>query len=155
MASLCITNGIYYYLEITIMNKHYSLTIRYFIIMLLLLFITGIWMLFLHTPLNVEAFTNYYINKSIFGLLEIITPHLFAMGTTIFILSHFLALKNKNSLFESKIAIMLFTTMLISNFAPLIITTTATWIIWLKIISTLLFILLSLLISWKIFFKNY
>ncbi|CAA6814512.1 MAG: Unknown protein [uncultured Sulfurovum sp.] len=123
----------------------YRIGIRYFLIMLLMLFVTGIWLLLLHASFSLESFTNYYVEKSILGLLEVTTPHLFSMGIVIFILTHFLSLNKKNSPFESKLTLTLFSIMLISNFSSFLITQETTYLIWIKIISTFLFLLLSLL----------
>ncbi|CAA6798718.1 MAG: Unknown protein [uncultured Sulfurovum sp.] len=123
--------------------------------MLLMLLITGVWMLLLHTSLSIESFTDYYVQKSIFGLLEVVTPHLFAMGTVIFILTHFLSLKNKNSSFESKTTLILFSLMLISNLSMFFISETMAWLVWIKIISTFLFLIFSLFIMWRVVNRQY
>lgn len=137
------------------MYKHYTITIRYFLLMFLMLLITGVWMLLLHTPLNLESLTDYYVQKSVFGLLEVATPHLFAIGSVIFILTHFLSLKNKNTPFETKITLILFGMVLLSNLSGFFITDTISWMIWIKIISTVLFLLFSLMIMWRVFWRKY
>ena len=137
------------------MSKINVLVVRYFLLMLLLLLITGISMLLLHTSFTLEGFTNYYVQKSVYGLLEVVTPHLFAMGTVIFILTHFLALKNKNSVLESKLTLLLFTVMLVSNLSVFFISETMPWLVSVKLISTSLFLLLSLVIMWRVFFRKY
>ncbi len=137
------------------MNKLNVLVIQYFLLMLLLLLITGTWMLLLHTSLSLENFTNYYVQKSVYGLLEVVTPHLFAMGTVVFILTHFLALKNKNSALESKLTLSLFTVMLVSNLSVFFISETMPWLVWVKLVATSLFLVLSLVIIWRVFFRKY
>lgn len=117
--------------------------------------VTGVWMVFLQTSLDFHNITNYYVNKSLLGALEVLTPHLFGMGTVIFILTHFLSLKNKNTDFESQVSLMLFILMLISNLSVLFITESTPWMIWLKIISTSLFILFSIFITWRVFLRKY
>jgi hypothetical protein len=136
-------------------HKLYTITIRYFLLMLLMLLITGVWMLLLHTGFSIESLTNYYLKKTLYGISELLTPHLFAMGTVIFILTHFLSLKNKNSAFESKVTLLLFMMMLISNFSLFLITDLTPWMIWVKLISTTLFLLLSLLTMWRVLFRHY
>ena len=136
------------------MNKHYKLSIRYFLLMSLMLLITGLWMLLLHTTLSIENFTNYYVKKSIFGLLEVVSPHLFAMGTIVFIITHFLSLNRRNSSFENKLTLTLFTVMLISNFSGFAITEHTIYLAWLKIISTVLFFVLMLLSMWRVFIRT-
>ena len=137
------------------MNKLYTITIRYFLLMVLMLLITGIWMVLLNSSSNIESLTDHYVKKSLYGILEIVTPHLFAMGTIIFILTHFLSLKNKNSIFESKLTLTLFTVMLISNLSMFLISQTIVWVVWLKILSVLLFILLTLVTMWRVLLRDY
>lgn len=135
------------------MNKDYKISIRYFLLMSLMLLLTGIWMLLLHTSLSIDGFTNYYVQKSVFGLLEVATPHLFAMGTVIFILTHFLSLNRRNSSFESKLTLSLFTFMLISNLSGFVVTEQTTYLVWIKIVSTLLFFVFSFLTMWRVFYR--
>ncbi len=131
-------------------SEQYHLIIRYFLLMFLMLLITGIWLLLLNSSFSFESFTNYYVQKSVFGLLEIVTPHLFAMGIVIFILTHFLALNTKHTNFNNKITLTLFTFMLLSNLSSFFITQSTIYMIWLKIISILLLLLFSSLIIFKV-----
>jgi hypothetical protein len=135
------------------MIKPYAIVIRYFLLMLLMLFLTGIWLLLLHTSFSFDAFTNYYVKKSLFGLLEVTTPHLFAMGTVIFILTHFLSLNKKNTPFENKLTLSLFSLMLISNLSGFLVTEQATYLVWIKIISIILFFVFSFLTMWRVFYR--
>lgn len=136
------------------MNKQYHLIIRYFLLMFLMLLITGIWLLLLHTSLTLESFSNYYIHKSVFGLLEVVTPHLFAMGTTVFIVTHFLSLNKKNTSYENKLTLTLFSSMILFNVSEFFISEQSTWIIWIQIIATLLFLMLSLLTIYSVFVRT-
>ena len=131
-------------------SEQYHLIIRYFLLMFLMLLITGIWLLLLNSSFSFESFTNYYVQKSVFGLLEIVTPHLFAMGIVIFILTHFLALNTKHTNFNNKITLTLFTFMLLSNLSSFFITQSTIYMIWLKIISILLLLLFSSVIIFKV-----
>ncbi|CAA6800606.1 MAG: Unknown protein [uncultured Sulfurovum sp.] len=142
-------------METSLVHTFYTVTIRYFLLMFLMLLITGIWMLLLHNSLSIESLTDYYVKKSLYGILDVLTPHLFAMGTVIFILTHLLSLKNKNSAFESKVTLLLFLVMLISNFSLFFITELTSWMIWVKLISTILFLLLSFLTMWRVLFRHY
>lgn len=137
------------------MKDIYAVVIRYFLVMFLMLLVTGIWLLLLHTSLTVESFTEYYVKKSLFGLLEVVTPHLFAMGTTLFIVTHFLALNKKNTPYEDKLTLTLFTVMLVSNLSVFFITEQTTWIVWIKSLSTLLFLIFSLLTIYRVFLRTY
>ena len=133
------------------MNNLYAVSIRYFLLMLFMLLITGVWMLLLHTSLSLEGFSNYYAEKSSFGLLEVVTPHLFAMGIVIFVLTHFLSLKNKNSSLESKVTLLLFAMMILSNISVFFITETTKWISVIKFSSTLAFLLLCMFVMFRVF----
>ncbi len=136
------------------MNKYYKVSIRYFLLMSFMLLVTGLWMLLLHTSFNVEHFTDYYVQKSVFGLLEVVTPHLFAMGTIVFILTHFLSLTQRNSSFENKLTLTLFSIMLISNFSGFVITEHTTYLVWVKIISIILFLAFMLLTISRVFLRT-
>lgn len=73
------------------LNALYIIIIRYFFIMITLLFFTGLWMFIEHTSLSIEGVMGYYAPKSFFGLLETVSPHLFGMSLVVFILTHFFA----------------------------------------------------------------
>lgn len=137
------------------MHRGYKITINYFLIMVLLMMITGIWMVLLQTSLDLENITNYYVNKSLLSILEVLTPHLLAMGTVVFILTHFLSLKNKNTVLETRVSSLLFLVMLLSNLSLLFITEATPWMIWLKIVSVLLLLLFSLFLMWRVFWREY
>jgi len=137
------------------MYQAYKVTINYFLIMLLLMLVTGVWMVLLQTSLNLENITEYYVNKSLLSILEVLTPHLFAMGTVVFILTHFLSLKNKNTALETKLSSLLFIVMLLSNLSLFFITETTPWMVWIKLISLTLLLLFSLFLMWRVFWRSY
>ena len=132
------------------MNNLYALSIRYFLVMLFMLISSGMWMLLLHSTLEFESFTNYYVQRSTFGLLEVVTPHLFGMGIIIFILTHFLSLKKKNSSLETKATLLLFSVSIVLNMSVFFITETTAWVSWIKLFSTLGFLGLSLFVMWRV-----
>lgn len=132
------------------MNHLYAIVIRYFLLMFLMLLITGTWLLLLHTTFSFESFTHYYVQKSLFGALEIVTPHLFAMGMVVFILTHFLSLKKKNTPLESKATSLLFTVTILLNVSMFCITTNSTWVAGLKLLATLAFLVLSVFVGWRV-----
>ena len=136
------------------MKEIHAISIRYFLVMTFMLLATGVWLLLLHTSFTLESFTTYYVQKSLFGLLEILTPHLFAMGTVIFVLTHFLSLHKQNTVFENRLTLMLFLLMLISNFSGFLITESTTYLVWLKISSIILFLFFSLLTMWRVFYRT-
>lgn len=133
------------------MYQAYKVTINYFLIILLLMLVTGVWMVLLQTSLNLDNITDYYVNKSLLSILEVLTPHLFAMGTVVFILTHFLSLKNKNTALETQLSSLLFILMLLSNLSLFFITETTPWMVWVKLIS----LLFSLFLMWCVFWRSY
>lgn len=137
------------------MYQAYKVTINYFLIILLLMLVTGVWMVLLQTSLNLDNITDYYVNKSLLSILEVLTPHLFAMGTVVFILTHFLSLKNKNTALETQLSSLLFILMLLSNLSLFFITETTPWMVWVKLISLLLLLLFSLFLMWCVFWRSY
>ena len=136
------------------MTTLYKNTIRYFLIMFSMLLFTGMWMFIEHTSLNIQELQNYYTPKSFFGLLETVSPHLFAMGMVTFILTHFLALKKRNSFIESKLTLILFLLMLSSNLSGFFINEDSFLLLWVKLFSTLLFFILSLSLIIKVYFRT-
>jgi uncharacterized membrane protein len=119
-----------------------------------MLLLSGFWMFIEHTSLNIQELQNYYSQKSFFGLLETVSPHLFGMGVVIFTLTHFLALKNKNSSIESKLSIILFILMITSNLSGFFISDTSMIMDWIKLFSTLSFLILSILIMIKVYHRT-
>ena len=98
--------------------------------------------------------SHYYAQKTLFGLLETLTPHLFGMGTVVFILSHFLALQNKNSKIEAQLSLGLFILMILSNFTVFFIEETSFAIALIKLISTFLLLLTFFIIIIKVYFRT-
>lgn len=119
-----------------------------------MLLFSGFWMFIEHTSLNIQELTQYYAQKSLFGLLETVNPHLFGMGVVIFTLTHFLALKNKNTPLESKLSIGLFTVMIFSNLSGFFIEESTILIAWIKLGATLLLMILSSILIVKVYFRT-
>lgn len=90
----------------------YSTVIRYFLLLLSMLLLSGLWMFVQHT--SVDGVSAYYAKKSFFGLLETVTPHLFGMGVVFFILTHFFAVVKGISK-PSRLIAVLFIMMIVSN----------------------------------------
>jgi hypothetical protein len=83
----------------------YKIPIIYMIIYVLLIMMSGVWLFLLSQGLEGEesiiATLNNVIlapaDKSIEGLIEVVTPHLFAIGTLIFVAAHFMLFSTKVS----------------------------------------------------------
>lgn len=117
--------------------------------MLTLILFSGFLMFIEHTSLSIEGVINYYESKTIFGLLETLSPHLFGMGVAFFILTHFYAViqgvnQKKFWLF------LLFILMLVSNFSGFFIAEGSFVFAGLKLGSTVLMILLCFYLMMKI-----
>jgi len=74
--------------------KLYNIVIGYMLIYSLLILLSGVWLFF--RSQGVEAFDDilkiitHPASKSLHNIIEILTPHIFAMGLLIFIVAHFL-----------------------------------------------------------------
>ena len=92
----------------------YSLPIRYMIIYVILILMSGLWLFLLSQGLECsESLLGTLKNviaspaeKSMEGLTEVATPHLFAMGTLIFVAAHFMLFSTKISQKSSLIVAM-------------------------------------------------
>lgn len=123
---------------------NYLLPLKYFFVMSALLLLSGLWMFILHTSLTIYGVLNYYESKSFLGLLEIVNPHLFSMGVFVFVLTHFFSIvkgvKQKKFVLFS---IFFFITMLLLNLSVFFIFKGTLLIAFLKLFSTLLFLVFS------------
>lgn len=121
----------------------YSLAIKYFLIMNILLIISGLILFFSHTNFSLTGISNYYSPKSIYGYLEIFTPHIFAMSLVIFILTHFIAIvKSIEINYDRYFIILIFVIILITNISPFFIGEENTWFTLIKLLSLIVFILI-------------
>ena len=136
------------------MNGLYALTIRYFLVLLLMLLLTGLWMLIEQTGFEIVQLTDHYAKKGLLGLLETISPHLFAMGTVVFVVTHFLALEKENTRVESVMSTLLFVVMLFSNLSAFFISYESLLFSWVKLLSILFFFLFLLFVMLRVFFRT-
>ncbi len=83
----------------------YSLPIRYMLIYVILILTSGIWLFLLSQGWEcsesiIDTLKNVITapaDKSVEGLIEVATPHLFAIGTLIFVAAHFMLFSTKVS----------------------------------------------------------
>lgn len=83
----------------------YKIPIMYMMIYVILILMSGVWLFLLSQGLEckqsvIGALQNLIsapADKSIEGLIEVVTPHLFAMGTLIFVVAHFMLFSTKVS----------------------------------------------------------
>jgi len=132
---------------------NYTIALRYFFAMTLLLLFTGVWMFVLNTSLSIEGTTAYYAPKSFHGLIETVSPHLFGMGLIIFILTHFFAILKGVKQENFKTFSLLFVlVMLLENLSAFFITEDGLILPVVKLLSTLLFVVYTCVAMWKLLF---
>lgn len=132
----------------------YSLPIRYMLIYVILILMSGLWLFLLSQGLecsqgiigtlkNVITTPAY---KSIEGLIEVATPHLFAIGTLIFVTAHFMLFSTKVSQKMSLIvAMFLFIFALFDIFSYFALTFGLVVSGWIKLVAMSVFIAFFLL----------
>lgn len=89
----------------------YSLPIRYMLIYVILILMSGVWLFLLSQGLEcsegiiatLKSVITAPADKSIEGLIEVAAPHLFAIGTLIFVTAHFMLFSTK---FSQKISLV-------------------------------------------------
>ena len=115
---------------------------------------SGLWLFLLSQGLEssesvmhtIKNFITTPADKSLEGLIEVVTPHLFAMGTLIFVVAHFMLFSTKISQKVSLIvAMILFIFALFDIFSYFAIILGLLVSGWIKLVSMLLFVLLFLL----------
>lgn len=132
---------------------HYNLALKYFFVMTLLLLLSGLGMFVLNTSLSIEGTTSYYAPKSLYGLLETVSPHLFGMGLIIFILTHFFAiLKGVKQENIKTFSILFVLVMLVENVSGFFIMEDGMFFAVIKLLSALLFIVYTCVAMWKLLF---
>jgi len=131
---------------------NYALPIKYLLVMAVMLTGSGMWMFVLHTSMSVEGTAAYYAPKSIFGILETVTPHLFGMGTLVFVLTHFFAiLKDIDQKRYGIFSIGFFSVMLLANLSGFFITEESVWFVaLLKLAATCIFLAYTLVSVWRL-----
>ena len=81
-------------------KKLYTLSIRYFLLYVLLTISTGLTLFFVENGLNIQV-------KSFESIVEILSPHLIAMGLTLFVVAHFLLFSGRfKQIFSLKVFLL-------------------------------------------------
>ena len=131
----------------------YKIPIIYMIIYVLLIMLSGVWLFLLAQGLEGEesiiATLNHVIiaptEKSIEGLIEVVTPHLFAIGTLIFVVAHFMLFSTKVSQkFSLIVAMVLFMVAMFDIFSYFAISFGLVVSGWFKLLAMSAFIVLFL-----------
>ncbi|MEA1920241.1 MAG: hypothetical protein U9N52_10400 [Campylobacterota bacterium] len=129
--------------------RSYRIAIAYFSLFSIALVMSGLAMFILKTGFSFNGVSEYYLGKSVEGLLELSHPHFGAMGLFIMVLGHFFvftALRNR----VSKGFLALFVLALLALGTPFLILKGFAWMSIVKIFSVTSFVLLSVYFSIKL-----
>lgn len=133
----------------------YSLPIRYMLLYVILILMSGVWLFLLSQGLDssenvistLKSFIVSPAEKSIQGLIEVAAPHLFAIGTLLFVAAHFMLFSTKVSPKVSlRVSMLLFAFALFDIFAYFAITLGLVVSGWIKLAALSGFVLLFLLL---------
>ena len=141
--------------------KLYHIPIAYMLVYVVAILATGVWLFLLSQGLGssniVQTLTKIATlpeSKSLHNFIEVATPHLFAMGTLIFVVAHFMLFSTKISQrFSFRVSVLLFMVALLNISAYLLIITGFVVSGWIKLLSIGLFVLLFLLLLGMVTFS--
>lgn len=137
----------------------YRIPITYMLIYVLLILVTGLWLFLLSQGLNnSDGVMSTLISivyspapKSLHNFIEITAPHMFAVGSMVFVVSHFMLFSTKISQKTSLIvAMLLFVFMLLNIFSYGAISLGLLVSGWVKFLSLSIFLLLFLLMLFMV-----
>lgn len=109
----------------------YKIPIAYLLVYVLGLLFTGVWLFLLSQGLTDQGSISATLSKitatpeakSIHNFVEVATPHIFAMGTLVFVVAHFMLFSTKISQKVSLIVSMILFVLMFANiFSYLLIT---------------------------------
>ena len=131
----------------------YKIPIGYMIVYVVLILISGLWLFLLSQGLGssegiFETLKNIIDapeTKSLEGIIEVATPHVFAMGSLVFVVAHFMLFSTKVSQkYALIVAMLLFVFALFDIFSYLLITFGLLVSGWIKLLSMVIFVLFFL-----------
>jgi len=144
-------------------NLHFfHIPIAYLLLYTLFILVSGIWLFLLSQGLNgtegIVATLGKIISapeaKSLHNMIEVATPHLFAMGTLIFVVAHFMLFSTKISQKTSLIvALVLFGLALLNIVSYGAISFGLLVSGWIKLISMFLFVMLFVVMLFMVAFS--
>ncbi len=130
-------------------NLHlYTIPIAYMLVYVVAIIVSGLWLFLLSQGLAsadiLQTLTNI-VNapepKSLHNFIEVATPHMFAMGTLIFVVAHFMLFStNVSQKFSLTVSLLLFTVALFNISAYLFISFGLVVSGWIKLFSIALFV---------------
>jgi len=141
--------------------KLYHIPIAYMLVYVVAILATGTWLFLLSQGLGssdilqtLEQIATLPEPKSLHGFIEVAAPHMFAIGTVIFVVAHFMLFSTKISKkFSLRISIVLFTVALLNIGAYLLISFGLVVSGWVKLFALALFVLLFLLMLGMVAFS--
>ena len=127
----------------------YNIPIAYMLVYVIAILLSGVWLFLLSQGLassdilqTLTKIINTPEPKSLHQFIEVATPHMFAMGTLIFVVAHFMLFSTKVSQKLSlRVSLLLFAVALFNIFAYLLISFGFIVSGWIKLLSLLLFVL--------------
>lgn len=131
-------------------NLHlYTIPIAYMLAYIVAILFSGLWLFLLSQGLAsadiLQTLTNIVNGpepKSLHNFIEVATPHMFAMGTLIFVVAHFMLFStNVSQKFSLTVSLLLFTVALFNISAYLLISFGLVVSGWIKLFSIALFML--------------
>ena len=141
--------------------KLYHIPIAYMLVYVVGILATGVWLFLLSQGLGnadiMQTLTKVITlpeTKSLHNFIEVATPHLFAMGTLIFVVAHFMLFSTKISQkFSLRVSVLLFIVALLNIAVYLLIIFGVVVSGWIKLLSMGLFVLLFLLLLGMVAFS--
>ena len=131
----------------------YTIPIGYMIVYVVLILISGLWLFLLSQGLassegifeTLKNIIDAPESKSLEGIIEVATPHVFAIGTLVFVVAHFMLFSTKVSQkYALMVAMLLFVFALFDIFSYLLITFGVLVSGWIKLLFMAAFVLLFL-----------
>lgn len=132
--------------------KLYQLPITYMLVYVVAILATGVWLFLLSQGLGsteilqtLEKIVMMPEPKSLHNFIEVAAPHVFAMGTLIFVVAHFMLFStNISKKFSLRISILLFTAALLNIVAYLLISFGLIVSGWVKLFTLVFFVVVFL-----------
>lgn len=127
----------------------YKIPITYLVLYAVLILASGVWLFLLSQGLDSAQSLNHTLKdiiytpeaKSVRGLIEVVTPHLFAMGMLIFVAAHFMLFSTRVSKKTTAVvALIVFGLALLDIFSYFAIS--FGWVVsgWLKLVALFAFV---------------
>jgi len=140
----------------------YKIPIAYLLLYLVAILATGVWLFLLSQGLQSSVSLGALLLdvaqapevKSLHNFIEVATPHMFAMGTLIFVVAHFMLFSTKVSQKRTLWAsLLLYGAMFVNIFSYLLIIFGVVILGWVKLIALGVFVILFLLLLGMVAFS--